>query len=170
MVQLPVLDGGSQRRITEVQLLSWAMGRFGAAGTPWEEKTRTKSSVTSTSAGALFCRSGIRYVRSLRSSCALQREHSGLHWVTGTTRAKAMSRSRTPTTVGLTPPYQQLGENRAACKPRCLDVVSQCYSTGNFFLLTASGQLHCNSPGSSLWDRLRQKPLGCRGSVWAQLL
>lgn len=38
MVQFPVLDGGSQRRITEVQLLSWATGRLGAAGTPAGEK------------------------------------------------------------------------------------------------------------------------------------
>lgn len=36
MVQFPVLEGGSQRRITEVRLRSWAMGRLGAAGTPSE--------------------------------------------------------------------------------------------------------------------------------------
>lgn len=63
MVQLPVLDGGSQRRITEVQLLSWAMGRFGAAGTPWGEKTSTESSIMSTSPSASSWRSGKCYLQ-----------------------------------------------------------------------------------------------------------
>lgn len=40
IVQFPVLTGGSQRRMTEVQLLSWAMGRLGAAGTPVETDSR----------------------------------------------------------------------------------------------------------------------------------
>lgn len=40
IVQFPVLAGGSQRRMTEVQLLSCAMGRLGAAGTPVETDSR----------------------------------------------------------------------------------------------------------------------------------
>lgn len=43
IVQFPVLDGGSQRRITEVQLLSWAMGRLGAAGTPLGTEIRSRA-------------------------------------------------------------------------------------------------------------------------------